>query len=199
MGAYNPDLPIFGPNSGVPLLDIPNVTAFWNNGSFSPGVSSGNMAVAGGANWVPYYSFILPVSINIRQILSYVGTVQAGQHFSTGIYSADGQTLLIDMTPQDYNVGGFHRKIIPVVTLAAGAYKWAWTQDTTAAGLIAYNNLNASSSTIVLLDPATTGMFISGFGSVDSVGGQMPANLGTLNGHAGAAPQSTQPFYQFVS
>lgn len=138
--------------------------------------NTGTNAGIGSANQVRVMRFRLPVSITVTKISLRVAGASAGNFGAVGIYSNDGNTLLIDSGPQSTTSGNTVKTAtVSSYTLNAGTdYLWAWTSNST---VPTFSSLAGSTGLQDLLNDSTNNIFSA---ANASSAGQLPSTLGTL-------------------
>lgn len=87
------------------------------------------------ANTVYALQVVLPFSVSITRVTVSLGTASSSKNLVVGIYSADGQTKLLDSGAFDGGGAGStaQQNVIGSVSLPAGCYWFAWAGDYTTA------------------------------------------------------------------
>lgn len=142
----------------------------------NPDMTSAPAAQAVTANTVYVYKILIPVAVTIAKI-TFRATGVASSHASAGIYSADGNTLILDGGAQDtaataYKVSTFGSP----VTLPAGFYFLAVTTDTSTASLFGVV------MTATMVNTLNNAQVQVGTATNASAAGVLPATLGALTG-----------------
>lgn len=127
------------------------------------------------ANDVSVIQVVLPFQIKVSDIQIYVDTLQAGKNFGCGIYSADGETLLLETGAISTASAGKKKVTLgTAVTLDAGVYWYAWTADGTT---LRVRGLAAAGAVNDLFDDTNPQMGDAENGGTNGV---LPATLGTI-------------------
>lgn len=141
-------------------------------------------AVLGSANVVVVFRYWLRHWLLANSIVFYIATSSASKHMSVGLYSNDGNTLLIDSGPKSTSSTGVQTKTLTApLALNPGPYWTAWTSDDTTAAIKAATISDAG--IIAILNSGTVHM---GTAANVSAAGQLPSTLGTITGSTQNAP-----------
>ena len=161
--------------------EVPNLTAvgvggFWGVTVFQPQATIDTTVLAI-ANQVRAQRFVLPFRITVRRIITRIGTPSAGGLFDVGIYSADGNTLLLDMGAQSTAVAGTINVAIAPVILPPGVYWQAFGIDNIVARIV---GIITNADNFAATMNATT--VHTGLAANPLAGGVLPAALGAVAG-----------------
>ena len=126
------------------------------------------------ANRVLTNQFVLPFQVTVRTINTQVTTLEAAKKYSVGIYSADGNTLLVDSGAISTASTGVKSVTITAVTLIPGVYLFAHTADGTTAAAQKLNMPNVQA----LMNGGSASK--ANRAANASSAGVLPATLGTL-------------------
>ena len=129
-------------------------------------------ALGANINKAVAFAWTLPFDFRVSKVVIQNTAASAGKFFSAGIYSSGG-SLLVDSGPQ--SATSATKKSVTLasaVTLKAGNYFLAWTQD-------ASFNVSALTMTQIAQDFLNANKVRCGTGNA-SVAGQLPSTLGTL-------------------
>ena len=138
-------------------------------------VSTGVLEPAGVANQVLVYQFVLPFRATIREVITEVTTLVAASLYSCGIYTPDGNTLLINSGTFNGATTGIKSNVIAAVTLDPDVYLFAQTANTTTT--LVTRSLNLSLPCILLTGGAVVRCATA---ANASAAGVLPATLGAL-------------------
>lgn len=131
------------------------------------------------ANLVRAFRFFLPHGLVVAKLTVQISTLFSGGLCSVGIYSADGNTKLIDSGTISTTTTGIKDVTLgATVSLPVGFYWFAWTQDNTTSRFAGdgFNNVNV----IALYNGASTTQM--GDAANSSSSGVLPSTLGTVTG-----------------
>jgi hypothetical protein len=144
--------------------------------------SSGSNAVS--ANQVRVFPVWVPFRITVAAIYFLITANQvSGRHAAAGLYSSDGNTLLIDSGPINLtNAQPLQTGNAVVGTLAPGWYLLAITCDNASPSFATFG-ADANLNTIINGGAAKTGTAAN-----SSSGGQLPSSLGTITAVSQAFP-----------
>lgn len=152
---------------------------------FGPGIflpisaitrSSGGSWI-GNANVVYVIQFTLGVTIQVSKISMNVIGNALGKFAGFGIYSADGNTKIVDSAPMSLNSIAVVTSSITPVDLIPGVYNWAQTSDGVTGQINTSSSVATNDSTLM---NANAGAPRYALATNGSVAGQLPATLGAL-------------------
>lgn len=81
------------------------------------------------ANTVTAWRFYIDHNITVTELTFHLATASAGGLISFGVYSSDGNTLLINTGTISTTATGTKRTTFSAIVLSAGFYWLAWTAD----------------------------------------------------------------------
>jgi len=182
-GAISKAQPAFSDLSGTATgSQLPIIVDTADQGYFLgvqvfPAASSDTTASVTAIDQTRVFQFVLPFRVTVGNIVSRVTTGGgAGTFYGIGLYSAAG-SLVLETGALDANTVAINKTAITPVTLAPGAYFFAWTSDSTSTALSAF---------VVTSGGATDAILNAG--SVEKVGtanasaaGVLPASMGTIS------------------
>ena len=147
-------------------------------------VSSGATFVSV-ADQVDVFQFVLPFRVVVGNIVTEItGAGGAGKKYSVGLYSADGNTLLVHTGALAADATGILKTAIsPTVTLEPGVYFFAQTTDD---GATTATRINVDAFAFDLLNEGSSTRF--GNAANTSSAGVLPATLGTITPPASRNP-----------
>jgi hypothetical protein len=121
------------------------------------------------------------VGVTVNSIHFSVGASSEGGYASVGVYSGDGNTLLIDSGPKSTESAAVLSTTLsaPVTLLAGVSYLFCYTNDNAASAV--HTGGDASQVVNGLLNAGGTQI---GVASNPSASGQLPATLGSLTAAA---------------
>jgi hypothetical protein len=168
---------------------------------FYPGVNlpgavnlNGNFAANASANTVGVIPLILLASYTIRKISNQVRSGLAANFATCAIYSADGNTKLIDAGANAFNLNSSSTQVVTLgspVVLSPGSYLFGWG-STSGSGTLSNAGFFIDAVTDALFNAASTN--VSTAANAIS-GGAMPATLGTLTANSSI---TNVPIYIFL-
>jgi hypothetical protein len=131
--------------------------------------------VAGAANEVKAFRFFLPFGLTVTKVTVHIVTLFSGGLCSVGIYSADGNTLLLNSSTISTTTTGIKDVTLgSPVTLPSGFYWYAWTQDN---GTSRFSGIGANNVTnLALLNGAS--VFQIGLAGNSSSSAVLPSTIG---------------------
>ena len=138
-------------------------------------VSLTTQELIGSVNQVLAFQFVLPFRAIIRTITSEVTTSEASSLYAMGIYSIDGNTLLVDSGAISGASSGVKSVTITAVTLEPGVYWFAQTSNATAT--IIHRSLNVTGLAGIINGGSQEKTILAGNASSSGV---LPATLGSL-------------------
>lgn len=134
----------------------------------------------GVANTVYCAKVIIPARITVSALSFYVGTGVASQYAALALYSADGNTKLLDTGAVSVASSGVKTVTFGTpVTLEPGMYWYAWTCTSTGVAWRAAYYATSSSNELAIMNAGTVH---SGTAANTSSAGVMPSTLGTITG-----------------
>jgi hypothetical protein len=173
---------------------VTNISTAYYSLPFDVAPAAANSGRMDTTNRVFCYKRYLPISIDVKYMtLKRASTTLSGGFMSSGIYSADGNSLLVDMGPCSTTSSSIlHIKTnSTAVTLPAGWYWYAYTADNT--------NATYRASTAVADINGWNGLFaLFGYGANTSTAGQLPSTLGAVTA-AAADTSATMPLGQLIA
>jgi hypothetical protein len=166
-------------NAGASFT-TPDQAYFFGPGIFLPisAISRGT-----GSSWEPsdnrvnVVQFTLAVTFQISKISINVIANSIGDFGGFGIYSADGNTLLVDSGPMALGSVAVVTSSITSISLAPGTYNYAQTGTTTTATLNTTSSVGINDANLMNANAAAPRYAIA---ANASAGGQLPASLGAL-------------------
>lgn len=170
-------------NGGVASVSVSGQSYFYGPGLIFPpfGLSVISAGIVGASTQVRVAQFVLPISITVRKItISVTGAGAAASTITVGIYSADGNTKLLDSGTFNGASVTIQTNTITAVTFNPGTYFLAQTVVTSAAIPLASSLANTSMQTIINANVVRIG----NAANVASAGGVLPATLGVITSTA---------------
>jgi hypothetical protein len=174
-------------------VSVANQGIFWGPGYTQPSTATQLLSnVTGGqaANSVIAYQFVLPFTISIKHVSAGITGIGGG-FVGFALFSADGQTRLVDSgpigatgTPKTVTLGG-------TVALTPGVYWFAQTSSTITDSVILWASNSGAQFFPNQLNLCSVAPKVILAGNV-SVAGQMPTSLGTMT--SGLSGATTSPY-----
>jgi hypothetical protein len=153
-----------------------NGGGFFSSGIDLPATAAAGSAYAGTANQVRFILFTLDATWSIAKVAYNITAAVAGSHVAFAIYSADGNTKLVDSGAlSGAAIGNFSQNLAAPVLIGPGDYIFAWTADNTGVtgyGISAYVGVPGG---IITANQTRYGSVAN-----PSAAGVMPAQLGVL-------------------
>ena len=146
---------------------------------YLPGSSGPGASGYAGANVVYFNRVYIDRSVSVNKVAFKINSGPVGALFSAGLYTDDGNTLLIDSTPIAATPGVKTSTLLLTVPISPGYYLQAYTGN---ASYVVYGAVAIPENAVFNAVMANTGQAANG-----SVNGQLPATLGTLT----ASPRGT--------
>jgi hypothetical protein len=169
---------------------------------FYPGINlpgyvnlNGNFAAAATSNAVGVLPLVLTASYTVRKIANQVRSGLNSANGVCAVYSADGNTKLIDSGANAFNLNSSSTQVVTLgspVVLAAGEYLFAWGA-TSGSGTLANAGFYLDAVTPALYNAGTSGFVATAANAISA--GAMPATLGTLTGTTNI---TNVPMYLFI-
>ena len=175
--------------SGGVTFNTPGEGYFFGPGIFLP---ISQLPQSSGASWqtaanrVNVTQFTIDVSFEISLISINVIANALGKFGGFGIYTADGNTLVVDSGPMSLASIAVVTSSIASVTISPGTYFYAQTADTTTATMPTSASVNSNQIALMNANAAFPRYAVA---ANPSVAGQLPATLGALT--------ATSPATQF--
>lgn len=116
----------------------------------------------------------MPYNMLVSRIATRIDTVGVGKFWGTGLYSEDGNTLVIDSGPLSASTTGIKSATFSPVFLEAGMYWYAWTCDSSTP---AVPGAAITLNTAVITEDGTEQF---GFVANASAAGQLPSTMGSF-------------------
>jgi hypothetical protein len=144
-----------------------------------------SQSIVGSNNQVRAFQFVLPFRLTVSDVQFRVTAAYANREVGIGIYSADGNTLLVDTGVVSAASAGLKKATLSTpVTLAPGPYWYAWTSD-----------YNAVKLTSTFADSTFDSLFSDTnpqMGTAANAGseGVLPATLGAITYGSFAIPHA---------
>jgi hypothetical protein len=153
----------FGPGIFLPLSEIPRT----QGASWSPT-----------NNQVSVIQFTTDCSFQVSKItMSVIGNA-LGKFAGFGIYSADGNTKIVDSAAMSVNANGLITASITPVLFGPGTFNYAQTSDSTTASIYLSPSVSTNDSNFMNANVAAPRYAVA---ANASVAGQLPATLGALS------------------
>jgi hypothetical protein len=181
------------------VINVANQGIFWGPGYFQPSIGPQSLQSVIGTqanNSVVAYQFILNFTISVKHISAVITNVGGG-FVSFAIYSADGQTRLIDTGPIGSTGTPLTTTLGSAVVLTPGVYWFAQTSTSNSDAVLLYNNSATASFWSNQLAIASVAPKIIKAGNA-SVAGQMPTALGTMTSGLSGSNTGAVPFSAWV-
>jgi hypothetical protein len=155
----------------VPILDAD--FGFWAiTDSFPQAIQAAVMVAS--ANQVRAHRMVVLRRTTIKRIIFEITTLSAGGNCSIGIYSADGNTLLVHTGAVDTGTTGNKNIDVADATLDPGVYWLAWTADNTT---VQCRQITGSTVLVNIMNAVAVRV---GTAANASSGGVLPSTLGTI-------------------
>lgn len=166
--------------AGAPNFTTAGTAGFWGAGFFQIplGVISSSSQLNGADNQVRVTQFSMLYGITISRVVFNVGGGSNGTLFSFAIYSANGNTKIVDSGVYTVSGTGVQTKTITPVSLVAGT-TYFFAQTTNSAVNITGNSIGSINGNVLATVNANATR--SGTAANPSVSGAMPATLGALS------------------
>lgn len=162
----------------VPVVNTSGRGFFISAGLLSAqGYATNTAPVVGSANAVRVTQFVLPARITISKITIKPAAILASSTITVGIYSADGNTKLIDSGTFNGGSASVQTNTIVPVTLNPGVYNFAQSasSSSTLTVVCLANDANSIGSSLLNNNVVRTGNAAN-----SATAGVLPSTLGTI-------------------
>jgi len=163
----------------APVLNVADQGYFYSTGILQvPYASATAVAVVAAGQEVRAFQFVLPVAMTIGRVTVRNGAVVVGATLTVGIYSANGNTKLIDSGTFDCGVNANPKtNTFTAVTLPPGVYYFAHSASTQTT--LTANCLNNTNTLVLdMVNNQTTKKW--GIAANAAVAGVLPSSLGAI-------------------